>query len=290
LRWSKLRLASGLSTTPDLKPGLPLPPPGSLQPGSLPPFFELPTPSTWRAIDFISDLHLSENTPRTFAALTEHLRATTADAVFILGDLFELWVGDDMRQRGFEQRCANMLSEVSSHRSLAFMVGNRDFLAAGALLRDTGMVGLPDPTVLLAWSQRVLLTHGDALCVTDLPYQAFRAKVRAPEWQAGFLTKPLDERLQVAAQVRSASATSAQRRSFDGDVTVDLDATTAVLWMHSMGTPEMVHGHTHRPGSSILAPGFKRHVLSDWDLDGAARAEVLRLDRDGFSRMAPLRV
>jgi UDP-2,3-diacylglucosamine hydrolase len=266
-----------------------LPSKGSQQPGPLPPFFELAAPKTWRSIDFISDLHLCENTPRTFDALTQHLLATQADAVFILGDLFELWVGDDMRKHGFEQRCTHLLSEVSSHRTVAFMVGNRDFLAGSALLRDTGMVGLPDPTVLLAWDQRVMLTHGDALCVSDLAYQAFRAKVRVPEWQAEFLGKPLEERLQVAAEVRSASASNAQRRNFDGDASIDLDPTTAVLWMHSMGTPEMVHGHTHRPGSAVLAPGFKRHVLSDWDMDGAARGEVLRLDRDGFVRMAPLR-
>jgi UDP-2,3-diacylglucosamine hydrolase len=269
---------------------LPLPPAGGEQPGPLPSFFELAAPKTWRCIDFISDLHLSESTPQTFDALAQHLRATTADAVFILGDLFELWIGDDMRQRGFERRCAELLSEASSHRSVSFMVGNRDFLVGSALLRDTGMVGLPDPTVLLAWGQRVMLTHGDALCVTDLPYQAFRKQVRAPDWQAQFLSKPFEERLQVAAQARKASASNAQQRSFDGDSSVDIDATTAVLWMHRMGAPELVHGHTHRPGSSVLAPGYKRHVLSDWDLDSANRAEVLRLDRDGFTRTAPARL
>src|SRR6202008_4744964 len=91
-------------------------------------FAEFDAPLTWRAIDFLSDLHLAEATPRTFAALATHLRCTEADAVFILGDLFEVWVGDDARHAGFEAECAAMLAEASAHRFIAFMAGNRDFL------------------------------------------------------------------------------------------------------------------------------------------------------------------
>jgi UDP-2,3-diacylglucosamine hydrolase len=138
--------------------------------------------------------------------------------------------------------------------------------------------------VLDAWGQRVLLTHGDALCLDDKPYQAFRAEVRSPAWRDGFLARPLAERLKIAGDIRQASQ---QRRAFDGDASADVDPAEAVKWMHAMGTPELVHGHTHRPGSQQLAPGFKRHVLSDWDLDHGQRAEVLRLTRDGFERVAP---
>ena len=250
----------------------------------LPAYFEFPAPRAWRAIDFISDLHLSEALPRTFEAWATHLRRTSADAVFMLGDLFELWVGDDARSRPFERQCVDVLAESASHRSLAFMVGNRDFLLGAAMLRDCGLMGLPDPTVLAAWGQRVLLSHGDALCLDDRPYQAFRADVRSPAWQRAFLARPLDERLALAAAMRGESAA---RRRFDGNAGVDVDAAEAVQWMHAAGTAEMVHGHTHRPGSQVLAPGFKRHVLSDWDLDGAGRAEGLRLTRDGFVRMPP---
>jgi UDP-2,3-diacylglucosamine hydrolase len=262
----------------------------------MPAFFELPVPKSWRCIDFISDLHLSETMPRTFDAWAAHLRSTPADAVFILGDLFELWVGDDMRSRSFERACANELADASSRRVVAFMVGNRDFLVGPTLLRETGMVGLPDPTVLVAWDQRVLLSHGDMLCLADTDYQRFRAQVRGADWQADFLARPLADRLKIAADIRRASS---QRRRFDGDSNTDVDTSTAVHWMHSMGTPEMVHGHTHKPGSDALAPGFKRHVLSDWDLDSSPstgtatststspRAEVLRLSRDGFERLAP---
>jgi UDP-2,3-diacylglucosamine hydrolase len=110
--------------------------------------------------------------------------------------------------------------------------------------------------------------------------------VRTDAWRQRFLARPLAERLAIAREIRQASRT---RRQFDGDSAADVDPAEAVKWMHAMGTPEMVHGHTHRPGSDALAPGFKRHVLGDWDLDAGTRAEVLRLTRDGFSRVAPSR-
>jgi UDP-2,3-diacylglucosamine hydrolase len=252
--------------------------------GPLPALFEFQAPSTWRAIDFISDLHLSERMPRTLEALRAHLRHTPADAVFILGDLFEVWVGDDARSRPFERQLVELLADAASRRHLAFMQGNRDFLVGAALLRACGMTGLPDPTVLDAWGQRVVLSHGDALCLADEPYQAFRRQVRGAAWQAEFLGRPLPARLKIAAEIRQASQS---RRQFDGDAAADVDTATAVQWLHGLGARELVHGHTHRPGSAPLAPGYKRHVLSDWDLDHGDRAEVLRLARDGFARVAP---
>jgi UDP-2,3-diacylglucosamine hydrolase len=252
-------------------------------PSALPGYFEIAAPKAWQCIDFISDLHLCEFMPRTFDAFAAHLAHTSADAVFILGDLFEVWVGDDMRSRPFERHCVDAIAQACSHRQVAFMVGNRDFLAGAALLRDTGMLALPDPTVLLAWNQRVMLSHGDALCLSDLPYQAFRKEVRGQDWQQQFLARPLAERLKIASDIRAES----RRSRYDGSKDADVDAVTAVYWMHGCGTTELVHGHTHRPGSSALALGYKRHVLSDWDLDTAQRAEVLRLTSDGFERMAP---
>jgi UDP-2,3-diacylglucosamine hydrolase len=250
----------------------------------LPTFFEVHAPAHWRAIDFISDLHLCESMPRTFDAWAAHLTHTPADAVFILGDLFEVWVGDDSRSRAFERRCVDVMAHATTRRPLAVMVGNRDFLLGASMLHDCGAMGLPDPTVLTAWGQRLLLSHGDALCIADLPYQAFRSEVRSSTWQQAFLARPLDERVQAAAHMRRASQA---RQRFDGDRDADVDTGQAVQWMHAAGTAELVHGHTHRPGSHALAPGFKRHVLSDWDLDHGDRAEVLRLDRDGFQRLAP---
>jgi len=255
----------------------------------LPTFWEFSAPPEWTAIDFISDLHLAEDTPRTFEAWAGHLRRTSASAVFMLGDLFEVWVGDDARRSGFEARCAEVLAEASSRLTLAFMHGNRDFLVGAELLRDCGVLGLSDPTVLLAFGERLLLTHGDALCLDDHEYQAFRAVVRAPAWQREFMARPLAERRAEARRLRAASE---QRKATQAPAGwVDVDSATAVRWMHEASTPTLVHGHTHRPRREDLAPGFVREVLSDWDLDhidhGAPRAEVLRLRRAGLARIAP---
>jgi len=255
----------------------------------LPVFFELAVPGSWQAIDLISDLHLSESTPATFEAWAAHLRHTRADAVYMLGDLFEVWVGDDACERPFERRCIEVLSEASTRLQLGFMAGNRDFLVGTGLLARCGVSGLADPTALVAWGRRVLLTHGDALCIEDREYQAFRRKVRSEAWRSAFLERPLAERTALAAGMRSAS--EARKRDMpDPALWADVDTRSAVGWMLSAGTPEMVHGHTHRPGSQVLAPGFKRHVLSDWDLESnPPRAEVMRLTRDGLARIAPAR-
>ena len=250
----------------------------------LPAFFEFNAPGAWRAVDFISDLHLCEAMPATFRAWEQHLRHSTADAIFILGDLFEVWVGDDARSQPFARRCVDVLAEAACCRQLAFMVGNRDFLVGRSLLREAGLMALPDPTVLSAWGHNVLLSHGDALCLSDTPYQAFRREVRSAAWQDAFLARPLAERVALAAEMRKASA---ERWKMDSDADADVDTAEAVRWMHGMGAAEMIHGHTHRPGSSALAPGFKRHVLSDWDMDTDHRAEVLRLTRRGFERLPP---
>ena len=250
----------------------------------LPAFCEFAAPADWRTIDFVSDLHLSPALPRTFDAFARLLRTTPADAVFILGDLFEVWIGDDARALPYEAVCTELLAEAASRITLGFMVGNRDFLLGAAMLRASGMMGLQDPTRLDAWGQPLLLTHGDALCVADAEYQAFRRQVRSEAWRRDTLALPLAERAALAAAMR---ARSSERHRLDGRADVDVDAASAVGWLHAAGTAEMVHGHTHRPGSNELAPGFKRHVLGDWDLDDRARprAEVLRLTRDGFTRV-----
>jgi UDP-2,3-diacylglucosamine hydrolase len=238
----------------------------------------------WRAVEFISDLHLAESQPRTFDAWARYMRGTQADAVFILGDLFEVWIGDDARAPGnFAQRAADVLAEAAARRHVGFMAGNRDFLVGAALLRDCGVEALADPAVLDAWGRPVLLTHGDELCLDDEAYQAFRAQVRTDAWRREFLAQPLAERERVARGMRDAS--EAAKRAKPVEAWADVDAAAAVAWMHAAGARAMVHGHTHRPGSEVLAPGYTRHVLSDWDCDASpSRAQVLRLTRDGFAR------
>jgi UDP-2,3-diacylglucosamine hydrolase len=250
----------------------------------VPPAFELAAQPQWRAVDLVSDLHLSDALPRTYAAFASYLAGTTADAVLILGDLFEAWVGDDMADHGFERECVAMLGEAARGRTLGFMVGNRDFLAGAALRQLAGFVDLPDPTVLTAWGQRCLLSHGDALCLADLHYQAFRTEVRSAGWQAAFLARPLAERLKIAADIRHASKT---RRQFDGAMDTDLDEAETLRWLEASQSSLFLHGHTHRPATHPLPGAGQRHVLSDWDLDHAAHAEVLRLSPLGIKRLTP---
>jgi UDP-2,3-diacylglucosamine hydrolase len=257
----------------------------SIPPPALPTFYEVEADSGWRSIEFISDLHLAATQKRTVAAWADYLAHSAADAIYILGDLFEVWIGDDARLPGrFEYRAAEMLADAAGRRTMAFMVGNRDFLVGARMLRACGVAALPDPTLLSAWGERVLLTHGDALCLADEPYQAFRRQVRSEAWRRDFLAQPLATRERLARQMRDASQAH-QRRKAMSDWS-DVDTAAAVAWMHAAGSRSLVHGHTHRPGSEVLAPGYTRHVLSDWDCDTPPlRAQVLRLTRDGFTRI-----
>ena len=247
----------------------------------------LEVPGGWAAIDLLSDLHLAESTPGVFAAWAAHLRHTDADAVFILGDLFEVWIGDDMAERGFEARCVEVLSAAATERTIAFMPGNRDFLVGDAMLEASGVRRLADPTLVVGFDQRVLLSHGDALCVDDVAYQRFRSVVRSPFVQRAFGALPLAARSAIGRSLRRRSA---RRPPREHGGFVDVDDDTALAWMRDAGAATLVHGHTHAPASHDLAPGAVRHVLSDWELDGssAPRAEILRWDATGFTRIAPM--
>jgi len=254
---------------------------------ALPRFAEFVAPASWRAVDFLSDLHLSASTPRTFDALAAHLRSTDADAVFILGDLFDVWIGDDARHAGTDARCAEMLTEAASLRFLAFMAGNRDFLVGRDMLADCDMTALHDPTVLCAFGERLLLTHGDALCLSDTAYQAFRTEVRSAAWQQRFLSQPIEKRLDIARGIRAESERHKAEQHPSG--WSDVDASAALEWLRAADARMMVHGHTHMPASHELSPGFSRHVLSDWDFDHSStpRADVLRWQPGGLSRRQP---
>lgn len=238
----------------------------------------------WRAIDLLSDVHLRADRPATFAAWRAQMLATDADAVLILGDLFEAWVGDDCAGEGFERACVDVLREASRQRVVAFLCGNRDFLVGDAMLGDAGVLRLADPTLLEAWSHRVLLTHGDALCLADIDYLRFRAEVRGPAWRTAFLARPLAERRALARRMRDASAAHQAAATAYADV----DDAAAATWLHAAGASVMVHGHTHRPGTHALPGGTARHVLGDWEFDEPPpRARTLRLTPQGWSTRDP---
>ena len=236
----------------------------------------------WHCIDLLSDVHLHADMSRTFAAWRAHLLGTPADAVLMLGDLFEVWVGDDARHGGFEAQCLDVLQQASRQRLLAFLPGNRDFLVGDTLLAEAGVQRLADPTVLQAFGQRWLLCHGDALCLADTAYQQFRQQVRSAHWQALFLALPLAERHRQARLMRDASA--AHQAGQPADRWSDVDNNAAAQWLAQADAPVMIHGHTHRPATHALPGGRLRQVLGDWDFDhGPPRAQALRLSADGLS-------
>ncbi len=236
------------------------------------------------AIDFISDLHLHASRPATLQAFRQLLQQGDSPALVILGDLFEVWVGDDAMSEGIEREVCGWLTEAAARHPVWLMHGNRDFLIGPAFAQATGVMLLPDPTVLQAFGRTLLLTHGDELCVADADYQRFRRQVRDPVWQQAVLARPLAERRALAQSVRHES----EARKHGGDINgwADVDADAAAQWLALAGTDVMIHGHTHRPGSGAIGAHI-RHVLTDWDLDDASapRAEVMRLSADGLARM-----
>lgn len=181
---------------------------------------------------------------------------------------------------GFEADCAALLREAALRRPVYFMAGNRDFLVGAQLARSTGITLLPDPTVFVFGPRRWLLSHGDALCIADTAYMAFRAQVRSPEWQYRFLAQPLAARQAVARGLRQESeALKASDHAY-----ADVDTPLALQWLAAAGADVLVHGHTHRPADHALDAAHRRVVLSDWDAEAVPpRLQALRITVDGRS-------
>jgi UDP-2,3-diacylglucosamine hydrolase len=229
---------------------------------------------------FISDLHLEPERPditRQALALLES-EAGDADALYILGDLFEAWVGDDdpepekLRVVGALQRL------TSAGLPCYFMHGNRDFLVGNDFAKASGCEILGDPTVIEIHGTPVILMHGDTLCTDDVSYQDYRRRVRDPAWQRDMLARPLAERLAVARQLRQASKASMAGKSPE-IMDVNQDAVVDVMRRHGVYT--LVHGHTHRPAVHRFELGGReavRIVLGDWYEQGS----VLTWDEDGY--------
>ena len=240
----------------------------------------------WSCIDFISDLHLQQSEVATFQAWSHYLRDVQADALFILGDLFEVWVGDDLLDHPageFERDCLHLIRQTSLRLPVYWMVGNRDFLFGAKALAASGMQALSDPCVLDTRDGSGLLSHGDELCLADTDYQVFRKQVRSTAWQAAFLAQPLDVRTEMARQLRAQS--EARKNLSHTLVDVDLAATQA--WLDESQTTWMVHGHTHQPACHDLEQGKQRWVLSDWDGQASPpRLQALRWQAErGFHRI-----
>lgn len=215
---------------------------------------------------FISDLHLDASRPHITQLFVDFLRneAAQADALYILGDLFEAWIGDDAPDPTGDV-VASALAELHGHGVPCFYIhGNRDFLLGDAYARRARMTLLPDPSVVEIEGERVLLMHGDTLCTDDAPYQAFRAQSHTAEWQRAFLARPVAERQAFAAQARAES--QRYTRSVESAITdVNAEAVASAFATHM--TRRLVHGHTHRPAQHALecaGAGVERIVLGDW--------------------------
>ncbi|MBN8727327.1 MAG: UDP-2,3-diacylglucosamine diphosphatase [Xanthomonadales bacterium] len=236
---------------------------------------------------FISDLHLDASRPditRLFGTFVRE-EAASAEALFILGDLFEAWIGDDAADE-VAAEVAGALAGLREHGVPCFFIhGNRDFLLGDDWARQARVVLLPDPAVVTIEGERVLLMHGDTLCTDDAPYQAFRAQSHAPAWQRAFLQRGIDERRAFAANARAES--SRYTRSVAESIT-DVNAGAVAAAMRAHGVRTLVHGHTHRPAVHEIdldgAPA-RRIVLGDWYEQGS----VLRADQGEFRlRALPL--
>lgn len=230
---------------------------------------------------FISDLHLQSAHPHNAQAFQHFLaeRAMAAQSLYLLGDLFEYWAGDDDLADPFHQSIIRAIRAVSDAGVAVYWIaGNRDFLAGSAFAEAAGLTLLAEPHVVTIGGQTVALVHGDAECTADIKYMEFRAQVRQPAWQQQFLALPLAQRKAIIANLREGSREAHSTKAYD---IMDV-APEAIDALHARtGADTIIHGHTHRP--ALHAAGAKRRfVLPDWDVDAdPPRGGWIALDAGG---------
>lgn len=245
---------------------------------AIPPVEQKAQPAT--AALFVSDVHLSPRMPKTADAFLRFLdaHARHTQALYLLGDIFEYWAGDDDIDDAFNRKIVDALRALSIGGVAVYWVaGNRDFLAGEGFARATGATLLEEPFIAYIGGQRLLLLHGDAQCIDDRDYMAFRAQVRNPDWQGAFLARPLAERKAIIEGMREGSR-DAQREKTMAIMDVNTDAIASLFDQHTVRL--MIHGHTHRPAIHPTDLGT-RHVLPDWDCDTANRGGWISADHDG---------
>ncbi len=230
---------------------------------------------------FISDLHLDAERPEIAKQFLGFLKgeAVNADALYILGDLFESWVGDDDPNPHYVT-VKNALRKLVGRRvPVFFMHGNRDFAIGERFAQETGVQLLPDPYIAQLYGENVLLSHGDAYCTDDVQYQTVRKMTRNPQWLATMLKKPLRERLAFAAKARAASA--AHGGTINEKI-ADVNQGAIERALREANVDTILHGHTHRPGThrfTVDGEPAVRIVLGDWFEQGS----VVRWDKNGPS-------
>lgn len=218
----------------------------------------------------ISDLHLDESRPELTQAFYEFLdqRALNADELYILGDFFEVWIGDD-EDSPFAAEVRRHLKKLSDNGTQLFIMGgNRDFLLGKTFAESVGAILLEDPTVVDLYGERVLLMHGDSLCTRDTEYMDFRAQARSTEFQKNLLSQPLEQRRIIAKQLREQSKSM---NSLKAEDIMDVTPEEVVKAMDEAQVQVMIHGHTHRPAYHPVELAHEeigeRIVLGDWDQD-----------------------
>jgi UDP-2,3-diacylglucosamine hydrolase len=234
---------------------------------------------------FVADLHLSEQRPDIIELFRTLLReeAAQADALYILGDLFEAWLGDDAVLPAMAEVLSSLTTLTESGVPVFVMVGNRDFLLGSDFEKMTGCTLLPDPSVVNLYGTNTLLMHGDTLCTDDLDYQAFRKQVRNPEWQKMVLAKSIEERVKMAQAARAESQAKTREKS---EEIMDVNAQAVAEAFHTHGVNRLIHGHTHRPAVHAISVDNQpvtRIVLGDWH----ERASVLRVSADNATLTPP---
>jgi UDP-2,3-diacylglucosamine hydrolase len=228
---------------------------------------------------FISDLHIDASRPaivRQFLDFLEH-EAARAEALYILGDLFESWIGDDAADSAQIAAISGIRALTSSGVSCFVMHGNRDFLLSERFCRDSGAEILSDPVVVTLYGERILVMHGDALCTDDNAYQRLRATVRDADWQERFLKLPVKARRALAGAARAGS--QAHTQGLDYAIT-DVNGQSVAAALRGSGMATLLHGHTHRPAIHAFEVDGRpctRIVLGDWYEHGS----VLRWDEKG---------
>ncbi|MBX2857354.1 MAG: UDP-2,3-diacylglucosamine diphosphatase [Cellvibrionaceae bacterium] len=226
---------------------------------------------------FISDLHLGGEMPDTLRLLEHLLKriATDLSHLYILGDLFDAWIGDDEDSESAQQVIRTLRAVSASNIACYFIHGNRDFLVGERFAQETGFNLLPEHHPLTIHNRKVLLMHGDSLCVDDAEYMQFRAQVRNPAWQQTVLAMPLQQRREMARQLRSQSKSM---NSVKAEDIMDVNDAAVDAAMFEHGANLLIHGHTHRPAVHDLAEGKQRVVLGDWRRNSAW---YCRLDASG---------
>ena len=212
---------------------------------------------------FVSDCHLHSAGGSVTTELLRFIeaRADGAHRLYILGDLFEVWLGDD--DPAIEHEAViDALTQLAQSTQVFFIAGNRDFLLGQHFAERVGMTLLAEPEMLELGGSRVVLMHGDTLCTDDRAYQEFRRMVRDPSWQSDFLARPLAERRQIAAGLRNDSVDAMKQKTAE---IMDVNPQAVIDCFDQSGADIVIHGHTHRPGVHQYADHRRRYVLGDWN-------------------------